>query len=237
MTAIDRPTELVLIRHEESQRNQAKKGSVYFADDEARQLIKGVPDYEMPVTERGHSQGLQTGVGLRKMFGVPDYLYHSGYVRTIETGEDILAAYTPEERENIKVRMNPFIRERDAGYAYDMTQEEAETAFPWLQDHWKTFGGFFARPPGGLSLSDVAGNVYNFINMLFRDRAGQKVFVVTHGGTLRAFRFILERWTYEQALRWPEGDSPHNCGITHYKYDAAAERLVLQNYNTVLWSQ
>jgi broad specificity phosphatase PhoE len=179
---------------------------------------------------------MQTGKSLRKLFGVPDYLYHSGYLRTLQTTNGILTAYTAEEKEHIKVRMNPSIRERDAGYAYDMTEAEAEAAFPWLQEHWKTVGGFFARPPGGESLSDVADRLYKFINMLFRDRPGQKVFVVTHGGTLRAFRFILERWDYEQALRWPEGQSPENCGVTHYKYDAAAERLVLHSYNKVLWT-
>ena len=28
------------------------------------------------------------------------------------------------------------------------------------------------------------------------------VAVVTHGGTLRCFRYLLERWDYEQATTW-----------------------------------
>lgn len=235
MSEINRPSRLVLIRHAESQRNEAKKGSVYFADDEARARIKGIPDYKVPLTSAGHEQAHKTGTKVRELFGVPDYLYHSGYCRTMETAEDILSAYTLGERGRINVRMNPFIRERDSGHAYDMTQQEAEAAFPWLQEHWDTFGGFFARPPGGESLSDVANRVYNFVNMLFRDRVGQNVFVVTHGGTLRAFRFLLERWDYDKALRWPDGESPQNCGITDYEYDPSTGRLVLQNYNTVHW--
>jgi broad specificity phosphatase PhoE len=35
--------------------------------------------------------------------------------------------------------------------------------------------------------------------MLFRDRAGQQVLVVTHGSTLRMFRMLLERWRWEDA--------------------------------------
>ena len=35
------------------------------------------------------------------------------------------------------------------------TKEEAEKSFPWLREYWETFGGFFARPPGGESLADV----------------------------------------------------------------------------------
>ena len=98
--------------------------------------------------------------------------------------------------------MNLFVRERDPGFTYDMTEAEAEAAFPWLSEYWQTFGSFFARPPGGESLADVVGRVHTFLNTLFRDRAGQKVMVVTHGGTIRCFRFALERWGYEQASRW-----------------------------------
>ncbi|MHB8660545.1 MAG: histidine phosphatase family protein [Minisyncoccota bacterium] len=235
MNKTNRPSRLILIRHAESIRNKAKKGSVYFADDDSRNQIKGIPDYKIPLTEHGHEQARQTGIKLRELFGVPDYLYHSGYCRTVETATGILTAYTSEESQRIKVRKNHFIRERDSGYAYDMTEEEARTAFPWLQQYWSTFGGYFARPPGGESLSDVSNRVYTFLNMLFRDRADQNIFVVTHGGTLRSFRFLLERWTYDQALRWPDGDSPKNSGVTHYEYDPTICRLLLKNYNSVYW--
>ena len=228
-----RPNTLVLIRHAESERNEAKRGSVYFADDAARERIRGIPDYKIPLTDRGQRQAIETGFAVRERFGIPNYLYHSGYLRTMHTAQLMLGAYTPEERAQIQVRANPFIRERDPGYAYDMTTEEAEAAFPWLKEHWQTFGGFFARPPGGESLADTANRVYTFLNMLFRDRRGQKVFVVTHGGTIRGFRFHLERWDYEQALRWPPGQSPKNCGVTSYQYDRVLKRLVLVESNQV----
>ncbi len=154
---------------------------------------------------------------------------------TNETANRILEAYHERRRKQIQVRMNSFIRERDPGYAYDMTTEEAQAHFPYLEEHWKTFGGFFSRPPGGESLDDVAKRVYTFLNTLFRDRAGQKVWAVIHGGTLRAVRFLLEHWTYDQALSWPEGESPENCGVTVYEYDKKEQRLVLKEYNTVCW--
>lgn len=235
MVEPNRPSRLVLIRHAESARNEARKGTVFFADDMARSSVKGVPDYKTPLTPLGRRQAIETGVALRQHFGAPDYLYHSGYRRTIDTCEGILEGYSEAERDRINVRCNSFIRERDSGYAYDMTKAEAEAAFPWLQEHWETFGGYFARPPGGESLADVASRVYTFLNMLFRDRAGQLVFVVTHGGALRSFRFLLERWTYDQALRWPNGESPRNCGVTDYRYDPSLRRLTLQSYNVVYW--
>jgi 2,3-bisphosphoglycerate-dependent phosphoglycerate mutase len=228
-----RPSLLVLVRHAESARNKVKGGNIYFAGDEERASIKGIPDHEIPITPEGGMRAEKTGIALRERFGTFDYAYHSGYRRTIETLDQMLMAYPEAERSQIKVRMNQFIRERDPGHAYDMTKDEAEKAFPWLQEYWQTFGGFFAQPPGGESLSQVAQRVYLFLNMLFRDRAGKKVLVTTHGGTLRCFRLLLEHWTYDQALKWPPGQSPENCGVTVYEYDSLDGRLFLKEYNTV----
>jgi broad specificity phosphatase PhoE len=81
----------------------------------------------------------------------------------------------------------------------------------------------------------VSQRVYSFLNTLFRDRKGKKVWIVLHGGTLRALRFLLERWDFDRALKWPEGQTPENCGITVYDYDKKEERLVLKEYNKVVW--
>ena len=233
---MQRPALVVLVRHAESARNQAKKGSVYFADDAARRVVRGTADHLIPLTAEGTEQARQTGRAIRERFGVFDYVYTSGYTRTEQTAEGILEAYTDEERAHTNVRMNLFVRERDSGYGYDMTEAEAEAAFPWLEEYWQTFGGFLARPPGGESIADVVGRVHTFLNTIFRDRAGQKVLVVTHGGTIRCLRFALERWTYEQAERWPPGQAPANCGVTAYRYSPDDGRLVLEDYNQVHWT-
>lgn len=233
--SIERPEQLIFIRHAESARNKAKRGSTYFADEEARKTVRGIPDHNIPLTKEGHSQAQKTGVYLREKFGDPDYVYHSGYLRTIQTTEGILGAFPKAVRKRIQVRENQSIRERDPGYTYDMTTTEAEAAFPWLRDHWTTFGGYLARPPGGESLADVSQRVYTFLNTVFRDRRGKKVWAVVHGGTLRSIRVNLERWNYERALAWPKGNSPKNCGITVYDFDKEKGRLILREYNTVCY--
>jgi broad specificity phosphatase PhoE len=233
---VQRPALLVIVRHAESARNQAKKGSVYFADDAARRIVRGTPDHLVELTEDGHKQALETGIAIRERFGVFDYVYTSGYLRTEQTAQGLLAAYTEAERERMQVRMNLFIRERDSGFAYDMTEAEAEAAFPWLSEYWQTFGGFMARPPGGESLADVVARVHTFLDTLFRDRVGQKVLVVTHGGTIRCLRFALERWDYARAEGWPPGQAPANCGVTVYRRSEDGERLVLEDYNRVHWT-
>lgn len=229
---MDRPALVVLVRHGESERNAAR-GSVYFADDEARRPIRGIPDHKISLTEEGWKQAEETGKGIKEEFGFFDYVYHSGYVRTIETTEGILRAYPDDESK--KVRQNLFIRERDSGHAYDMTTDEAEAAFPWLKEYWATFGPFFARPPGGESIAQVCERVYKFLNMLFRDRVGQKVLVVTHGITLRAFRFLLEHMSYDEVESVFKIQPPKNCSVTIYKYDESQNRLLLEEYNRVYW--
>jgi len=228
---------LAIVRHAKSLRNELKRGHTYFIDDEDRARVRGIPDHKIPITSEGHLQALATGIALRERFGTFDYAYHSGYLRTVETLDDILFAWPEEERERIQVRTNPFIRERDTGYTYDMTVDEAHAAFPWLEEYWQTVGGYLAQPPGGESLIQVSERVYTFLNMLFRDRAGESILVVTHGGTLRSFRANLERWTYEQATKWPPGQSPRNCSLTLYEFDPTAGRLALVEHNTIFYEQ
>ena len=224
-----RPALLILVRHGESARNVAKKHNRFFLDDESRKAVQGIADWQVPLTDTGHRQSADTGRVLRERFGAFDHVYHSGYRRTEETATGILSAYSEAERAAMRVHANPFIRERDNGYTYDMTTAEAENAFPWLQGYWDTAGPWFGRPPGGESLADVAERVYLFLNMLFRDRAGCRVLVVTHGGTMRAFRFVLDRWTFADVPTLLDRYRTPNCGVTTYWYDPAAGRLRLDD--------
>lgn len=230
-----RPVQLILIRHGKSLRNEIKGGQTYFPDDETRAISAGIPDHEICLVERGWRQARETGPALIDRYGVPHYLYHSGYRRTRETTDGLLENLSGSERAHIKVRTNILIRERDSGHAYDMTKAEARSYFEWLKEYWKTFGPLMARPPGGESLADVINRVYLFLNMLFRDRGGMRVWVVTHGGTVRVFRFLLERQTIKDFEETNPEDRPKNCGVTVYEYCPREDRLVLKEYNTTFW--
>lgn len=228
-----RPSLLVLVRHAESARNVAKKGNAFFADDESRSSVRGVPDHDIPLTAEGGRQSRAVGAALRERHGAFDYVYHSGYLRTVETTEGLLSSLSPGERSLVRVRSSLFVRERDSGWAYDMTTAEAEAAFPWLRDYWRTAGSFYARPPGGESVAQVCERVYLFLNMLFRDRAGKKVLFVTHGLTMRAFRFLLERWSHDDPRL--KGEAAPNCSVTTYVMDEGEGRLALRGSNEVFW--
>ena len=130
---------------------------------------------------------------------------------------------------------NLYIRERDPGYTYDMTEAEARESFPWIEEYWRTFGGFFSRPPGGESLADVVSRVDTFLRSLYRDWAGRRVLVVVHGGTIRCLRFVLERWAYEKVDQLMRDDPPANCGVTTYRATGDGD-LMLEDYNRVYWT-
>lgn len=232
---VNRPSLLVLVRHAQSLRNVAKKRNRFYLDDEARRAVAGVPDHRIPLTEEGYRQAAVTGKVLRERFGTFDVAFHSGYVRTIETAAALLAAYTDDERSEIILRHHLFVRERDAAHAYDMTDAEATAAFPWLQEYWTTCGPFFARPPGGESLAQVCERVHSFLQKLARSMAGRRVLVVTHSGTLWCFRYVLERWTYEEAEERFRTELIRNCSVTSYGLDKTSNRLMLQEAGSVFW--
>jgi broad specificity phosphatase PhoE len=234
--AADRPALLVLVRHGQSQRNIVKKQNRFYLDDESRKAVKGVPDHLIELTDEGRRQSRLTGAAVRDVYGTFDYVVHSGYARTVQTLEHMLEAYTPEERARMPVRHHLFIRERDGGHAYDMTDAEAQAAFPWLQEYWSTFGPFFARPPGGESLAQVCERVYAFLQKLARTMGGKRVLVVSHGGTIWCFRYVLERWTYEEAEHRFKAESIPNCSVTSYRFSDAARRLELIECAKVLWT-
>ena len=100
---MDRPSLLVLVRHGESARNVAKKGPVFFPDDESRRSVRGIPDHRISLTPEGHRQARATGVALAERFGSFDAIYHSGYSRTIETAAGLLSGF-PEE---VQARLPP----------------------------------------------------------------------------------------------------------------------------------
>jgi probable phosphoglycerate mutase len=230
------PVLLLLERHSESYRNRIKGSNIYLPDDESTALIKGIPDHRISLTDEGTREAIATGAPLRAAYGDIDVAYDTGYLRTELTRRHTLAVYSPKALAQIKLRTNHLIHERLAGYVYDMTDAEVRRHFPWFEAHWNTFGPFYTTPPGGQSQETVCNNVYRFVGIMRKHRAGKKVLVVTHGGTIRAFRFCLEKWTPDQYIENYSVDPPKNCGITAYVFDPGSKRLKLVEYNRVYWS-
>ena len=225
------PKRLIIVRHAESLRNAVRLGR-YFQNEEAKSMIGDLANHDVPITDIGEAQAAATGVALRERFGAPDTVFHSGYLRTKQTADGLLAAYPQEERRAIDLREHLFIRERDSGYTYDMTEDEAIGTFPFLPRHWSTFGMFFATPVGGESLANVTERTYHFLRELEQEHDGETVLVVTHGYTVRALRYWLEHLSHSDVTKEAMPD-PRNCGVTVYERGEDGH-LHLVEYNTVL---
>jgi broad specificity phosphatase PhoE len=225
------PSLLVLVRHAESAHNAAQHDGHYLCED-APSDLRETGDHRLPLTPAGVQQARATGVALRTRFGAFDHVFTSGFVRTTETARELLSAYSSAELKGTAERAEILLRERDRGYLHYLTRREAEAAFPWLERYWQIQGDVLSRPPGGESLADVVARVSMFVDRLARQCAGRRVLVVTHSGTVRSFRYLLEGWECHEAEELPT-EAPRNCGITVYQPDASTGVLRLVEYNTV----
>jgi broad specificity phosphatase PhoE len=64
--------------------------------------------------------------------------------------------------------------------------------------------------------------------------AGKRVLLVTHGGTIWCARYVLERWTYDEAERRFRTEHIPNCSVTSYELEAG--RLELREAGAVHWT-
>lgn len=227
------PAKLVLIRHAESERNKALDGALFITDPSLLEAVAKIPDHKIALTEHGIAQAAATAASLKSSIGVPDVVFHSGYLRTKQTAAGLLGAYDPG---TIVVKENLALREREGGYTHVLLAADAQNYFPYLQDYWSVVGGLFARPVGGESLMDVIEQrLKPFLQMLFADYADKTVVLVTHGRVIQCLRFILDEMTWEEmeAFLSEKDNTPKNASVTVYGSEAG--KLHLKSWNQIYW--
>lgn len=230
------PKQLIIVRHAESLRNVKKRG-VFFRNQAEKTALGELSDEETPLTNRGIEQARQTGVALRKAYGLFDAVFHSGYRRTMETAQYIIESY---ENNHAKMKSRVFsdilLRERTGGYTRNMLINEVRTHFPWREKYWDESHPALAVPPGGESVADVCTRASAFLLRLRLDYPGKKVLVISHERVINAFRMINEGLSFEEILPILENDSTY-CGVTDYMYNPIRKKLVLRRYNTTYWKE
>lgn len=216
--------DLVLIRHGESKRNILENKSTFYQSNEDRESIGILQDRLMPLTKNGHRQARNVGRALKRKFGTPDLLFHSGFLRTMETTDGILKAYSEKESAKFKIRENHLIRERNPGYLMNYTEAEIQKMFPWWHSYWHSADRFIVVPIGGESIASMAeGRLPAFLKTLeevFYKKGGNKIFIVSHGRAILGMRYLLENWSYERIISALSKENPPNCSATYYKFDA-----------------
>src|SRR5579864_8847752 len=224
------PDLLVIVRHGQSERNLAKE--LAKASGSLETWPSNLRDVDTPLTPLGVQQAIATGQFLRDKAGF-DVIFSSPYMRTLQTSQHISEHLATAPRLILEER----IREIEFGVLDGLTHGGVRERYPeeWMRRERE--GKYWYRPPGGESRPDVALRVHSFLGALTRDYRQKKVLVVCHSVVVLIFRRLLERWDEAKYLEVDHEDDVLNCGITTYRYDAAAHRLELNGYNSVCYLQ
>lgn len=228
---------LFLVRHGESLRNIAESKGPFFKNNEEREKYGNCADHLIPLTEKGLKQARNLGKNLKKEFGIFDLVIHSGYRRAKETAESILKAYSEKELKNFSVSENLLIRERDAGYFMNLTEEEVRENWPWWGSYWFNSDPFLVVPYGGESVAKMCeGRLPEFLRRLDEELSENhhrsNVLLVSHGRAIIGMRYLLEGWSHERVNHEIRHGNPPNCSVAFYKFDDSGQaKLQFVNRN------
>jgi probable phosphoglycerate mutase len=227
-------TNLVIVRHAESQRNVAKEMTQAGI---AETYGDGTRDVDVKLTDRGHQQAEQSGTKLRDRLGFDfDRVFTSPYRRTVQTTEYLLKGFRHPPEPVLEER----IREKEFGILDGLTKVGIERRYPGEKERKELNGKYYYRPPGGESYPDVNLRVHDFIGTMVRECREENVLVVCHSVIVLSFRHLLERMTEKDVLDVDvdKEREPKNCSITWYAFDAShgtRGKLRLKEYNLVLY--
>jgi broad specificity phosphatase PhoE len=226
MTAQRWPTNLWIVRHGQSAGNVARD----FADEAAldRIAITG-RDVDVPLSALGEQQSAALGEWFaRRPASRPQVLLSSPYKRAMQSAEIIRDAGGTEAA---TICTDERLREKEFGILDGFTLAGVRNHFPEQADIRQVLGKFYHRPPGGESWCDVILRLRSLLDTVSLHHAQRDVMIVAHQVVVLCMRYIIEGLDERQILAIDAEGDVANCAVTHYKFDAAADRLALQRYN------
>ncbi|KAI9914543.1 hypothetical protein PsorP6_008394 [Peronosclerospora sorghi] len=222
-TRLPRLTDLVLIRHGESEGNIARQRSRAGDHSLFAGEFKHRHSSSWRLTDRGRKQAAAAGDWLRRnnLAHFDRYLV-SEYLRAMETAGRMAL---PGARWYAEM----LIRERDWG-AMDLMSEQER--FIKMQDELKRreLNRFYYAPPGGESLAAVAQRADRLLGILNHECHNRRAIVVAHGEVIWAMRTRLERMSQDTFIELQESgrmvDQIHNGHVLHYtRKDPQTEKM------------
>ncbi len=210
---LDKYEKLTFIRHLDSLQN------AYYREDNSaeQQRLKQLPNREIPLSKLGFENGQKMAPIFAKEYADTNSIIHSGYKRTMSTWNVLSSEIPPDQIDEISEFFCPLLAERDDGFAYRMKHDAITNHYPFYDSYKEIEGKFFERPPGGESVFDLSVNrAYSLLNLLRDYHFGKRVILITHSGFIRAWRFLIENWSYDQAERSFISEKINNGSITEY---------------------
>jgi NAD+ kinase len=204
------PLDLVLVRHGESEGNEATRRA-RAGDDAMLQRLRRRHSSFWRLTERGVEQAQRSGAWLRDRF--PDGFHRhwtSEYVRAMET-----AAWL--ELPGAEWELQPDLRERSWGDLDRLTPLEREEHFAASLAE-KAASPFYWRPPNGESMAEVCARLVGLLDSLHRHAPDGRALLVCHGEAIGAFRAKLEHMSQLEYERWSTDPAEKiaNGAVVHY---------------------
>lgn|SRR5208337_2079352 len=230
------PSELLLIRHGQSEANVRKDAAKAQGQEPSWAGI--TRDQDSPLTSLGYAQAYALGFHLGARYPGPneliDYIITSPYVRAKQTMDGILRGMSDAYPNMLLPQrvVEERIREIEFGIMDGIDRKRFRELFPSEADRRERDGKYYYRPPGGENRPDVRLRVHSVLDTLNRDYVGKRVLIVCHSVVVLAFRSLLERWEESEYLQVDKEDDVVNCGLTVYRREDG-RRLKLQEYNFV----
>jgi NAD+ kinase len=204
------PLDLVLVRHGESEGNEAVRRA-RGGDDSLLLRLRDHHSSFWRLTDAGVEQARRSGDWLREAF--PEGFHRhltSEYVRAMQT-----AAWL--ELPGAEWTLHPDLRERSWGDLDRLTQAERRERFASsLQE--RAASPFYWRPPNGESMADVCARLIALFHGLRHECPHGRAILVCHGEAIGAFRAKLEQMSqldYEVWITDP-AEKIANGEIVHY---------------------
>jgi broad specificity phosphatase PhoE len=202
-------TELILVRHGESEGNIAREAA---EAEQADEILIDQRDPDVPLSGRGRSQAEAVGHWLTELSGErrPSVAWCSPYTRARQTAELALATAGMQ----VSLHVDERLRDRELGILDRLTSRGVTARYPDEARRRRYLGKMYYRPPGGESWADMALRLRSFLADLDRAHEAGCGLVVCHDAVILVLRYILEELSEKQVLDIAAGQSLGNGSVS-----------------------
>jgi broad specificity phosphatase PhoE len=202
-------TELILVRHGESEGNVAREAA---EAEHADEILIDQRDPDVPLSGRGRGQAQAVGQWLTDLAGErrPSVVWSSPYTRARQTAEFALETAGL----HLPLHIDERLRDRELGILDRLTSRGVTARYPDEATRRRYLGKMYYRPPGGESWADMALRLRSFLADLDRAHEAGCGLVVCHDAVILVLRYILEEMTEKQVLDIAASQSLGNGSVT-----------------------
>ncbi len=207
------PLHTVWVRHGESEHNLAVRADKLGLKDLIPPEVYARPDWEHPLTPRGHEQAQAGNEWLTDEYGDPEDFFDAFLCTIALRGRQTAGHLAP----NAMWRKHDAILEQDWGEYGMIPYSERQQRFAHTT-RMREAAKFFARPDGGESPYDQLFRMRDIQRTLNKKYVNKRLLLAAHGGTLMIARYMNEHMLPEEfhEVERDPAQTLGNCAILEY---------------------